>query len=113
MKKIYDLNQGNLSAAVVKALDQAMFPKIFGCSMKWNGEPPKNLDAVFYNDIISSYRILNANDFGTDSTFTFTCGKNSITKQTFVHTFNPSHFNEVPIDTGLFKMAARSLIVQN
>lgn len=49
ISRIYDLEQGSLSAAAVLALNRAMYPSLSDCSIRWNGEKQEDLNQVFYN----------------------------------------------------------------
>jgi hypothetical protein len=115
VSRIYDLDQGSLSEAVVLALNRAMYPSLPGCSIKWLDKKKENLNEVFYNQIISSYRIFDDKDFDIYDKerpiyFTFECkeGLNSTTP--FKQTFSGVDFKPVPAESGLFKMAAHHLI---
>lgn len=63
ISRIYDLDQGSLSAAAVLALNRAMYPSLPGCKMSWTGEDETKLNEVFYNQLISSFRIFKLSAF--------------------------------------------------
>jgi len=74
VSRIYDLDQGSLSSAAVLALNRAMYPSLPGCKISWTGESPEMLNEVFYNQLISSFRIFNQSQFDAgDVDFTFVC----------------------------------------
>lgn len=80
VSRIYDLDQGSLSSAAVLALNRAMYPSLPGCNITWTGQKSEELNEVFYNQLISSYRIFNASDFNADSIqFTFACKESPAT----------------------------------
>jgi len=78
VSKIYDLDQGSLSAAAVLALNRAMHPSLPGCSITWSGEDTEKLNEVFYNQLISSFRLFNTSSFDSDTfSFTFYCANSA------------------------------------
>ena len=107
VSRIYDLDQGSLSSAAVLALNRAMYPSLPGCNITWSGQKTENLNEVFYNQLISSYRIFNASDFDNNKIdFTFAC------KENIQQTFSKNDFMQVPTKSGFFKMAARNLVTR-
>ena len=60
VSRIYDLHHDSLTSAAVLALNRAMYPSLSGCSITWTGQKTENLNEVFYNQLISSYRIFTA-----------------------------------------------------
>lgn len=111
VSRIYDLDQGSLSSAAVLALNRAMYPSLPGCNITWSGEQTEKLNEVFYNQLVSSFRIFNMSQFENDEVdFTFTCKNNPQTGEPIQQTFSSSAFRDVPEKSGFFKMAARSLV---
>lgn len=80
MSRVYDLSQASkLAKAAVLALTRSMYPSIPGCSMKWTGMKKELLNEVFYNQIVSSYKIVNKREWQAGKIkFTFNCGSNLI-----------------------------------
>lgn len=86
--RIYDLEQGSLSAAAVKALNRAMYPSLNGCNMQWSvDEEKEELSSVFYNELVSSYRLVDSDKL-TELTFTFWCDKSMDDGSEIAQTFN-------------------------
>lgn len=80
VSRIYDLEQGSLSAAAVLALNRAMYPSLSGCSIHWTGSEKEELNQVFYNELVSSYRLVNRTEFESgEIDFTFACDENPST----------------------------------
>jgi len=75
VSRVYDLEQGSLAAAAVKSLNRAMYPSLSGCSIKWAGEKKETLNEVFYNELVSSYKMIDKKASAKIG-FTFECEKN-------------------------------------
>ena len=80
VSRIYDLERDSLSEAAVKALNRAMYPSLSGCSIHWTGREKKQLNQVFYNEVVSSYKLVDRKEFEAGNIdFTVMCDESSIT----------------------------------
>lgn len=117
MSRIYDLDENALSSAAVKSLNRAMFPSLEGCSIKWYTKKDtikeKELNEVFYNQIVSSYVLVDRKDFEKGKIkFAFYCRNNPISGRPINQVFAKRTFKEVPSKSGFFKIAVHKLIKQ-
>lgn len=88
-----------------------MFPSMEGCSVKWSGQKLEELNEVFYNQIVSSYYMVDKKEFESDNfEFSFACKNNPITRKKIEQTFGKAEFKPVPASSGIFKLAARFAI---
>jgi len=93
------------------ALNRAIYPSLTGCSLNWSGHEKEPLSLVFYNELVSSYKLYNRTDFESGNiTFTFECTETPVNGNVLKQTFTLEEFEEVPAKTGFYKMAAKSLI---
>ncbi len=60
--KLRDLKDGSLAAEVVEALNRAMHPSLEDCSIQWYREEKKYLGELFYNQLVSSYILVDKAD---------------------------------------------------
>jgi len=78
--------------------------------MQWSvDEEEEKLNSVFYNELVSSYRLIDRSKLGALS-FTFWCDENMDDGSKIEQTFGRNAFQSVPAKTGLYKMAARILV---
>lgn len=105
---IKDLKTGSLSADVIEALGRACQPTLEGCSIAWNNQQEK-LNEVFYNQLISSYRIMSKQDYAKLK-FTFECKNDPKTREGFKLDFTQADFTKVQPESGIFKLAAQQKI---
>jgi len=40
-----------------------MYPSLSGCSIQWTGQKKENLHEVFYNELVSSYKLVPKSQF--------------------------------------------------
>lgn len=96
VSRIYDLDVNALSSAAVKSLNRAMFPSLEGCSIKWHTKNEiikKELNEVFYNQIVSSYVLVDRKDFEEGKIkFAFRCKNNPVTGRPIFQVFSKKAF---------------------
>ena len=87
--EITDLVNGNLAGSVVTALSRALYPSLSDCNLIWNFKDDQtkiDLGEVFYNQMISDYKIISKEQFQQLS-LTFSSKEDPLTKEPFTKTY--------------------------
>jgi len=87
--EITDLVGGNLAGSVVTALSRALYPSLKDCNLTWNFKGDrviKVLGEVFYNQMVSDYKIIPKEQFQALQ-LTFSTKEDPMTKQPFEKTY--------------------------
>jgi len=101
----------NLNGLVVTALARASEPSLKGCTIKFGNFLNEKLGEVFRSQLLTYCRIIPRAEF-EDLTLHFTCEKDPVTGQPIDFKYTSAHFDKVEEGFGLFKVAARELMVK-
>lgn len=99
----------------MKALNRSIHPSINKCSLSWSWgknyfeKENESLPEIFYNELISSYKIIDADQF-KQLEVTFACGEDPATGNPYERKFTANDCSEV-YGSALFKMAAHKYIL--